>query len=244
MKTAITLSIALLAATVQPAAADCVHNAFNTLVSMSENGTTIYDCDSAFTLMAVEPVPSNQTSLHARCTDPVTYSVKQTKIAQSGTWWDVWAHDSGCMYCGYSNGMCHESIAWTDTSYSSFSVGFDMSTQDTVLDLIKSNGGFNLGYSWGHSFTKSNTKVCDILPGDVSRLFVQNQKGWADSQTRYMTSTRGCGGNSVSYDPWSAYQHSKKTTQSICYSHAMVRVNGRSKYGIATFTFKLDLLRM
>lgn len=208
MKTAITLSIALLAATVQPAAADCVHNAFNTLVSMSENGTTIYDCDSAFTLMAVESVPSNQTSLHARCTDPVTYSVKQTKIAQSGTWWDVWAHDSGCMYCGYSNGMCHESIAWTDTSYSSFSVGFDMSTQDTVLDLIKSNGGFNLGYSWGHSFTKSNTKVCDILPGDVSRLFVQNQKGWADSQTRYMTSTRGCGGNSVSYDPWSAYQHS------------------------------------
>lgn len=45
--------------------------------------------DSAFTLVAAEPVALNNTRLAARCTDPVTYSVKQTMVAQSGVWWDV-----------------------------------------------------------------------------------------------------------------------------------------------------------
>lgn len=207
MKTSIALGFTFLAAAFRTTAADCVHDAVNALVG-AENGTTLYDCNSAFTLVAVEPATSNQTGLHERCTDPVTYSVKQTQIAQSGTWWDVWAQDSGCAYCALSSSTCNEGISWSDTSTESFNAGFDLSTKDTVLGLINGNGKFNFGYSWGHSFTSGGSWNCVINAGDVGRLYVQNQKGWADSQTRYMTSTRGCGGNSVSYDAWSGFQRS------------------------------------
>lgn len=210
MKTAITLLIALLIVTIQLVATDYIYNTFNTLVLISENSTTIYDYNSAFTLIAIESMPSNQTSLYAQCTNPITYSIKQTKIAQSSTQQDVQAYNSGYMYYSYSNGICYESIAQTDISYLSFSVSFDISTQDTVLDLIKSNSGFNLSYLQGYSFIKSNTKVYNILPRDISRLFVQNQKGQANSQTYYITSTRGYGSNLVSYDPQSAYQYSNQ----------------------------------
>lgn len=210
MKTTITLLIALLIVTIQLVATNYVYNAFNTLVLISENSTTIYDDDSAFTLIAIESMPSNQTSLYAQCTNPITYSIKQTKITQSSTQQDVQAYNLGYMYYSYSNSIYYESIVQIDISYSSFSVSFDISTQDTVLDLIKSNSRFNLSYLQGYSFIKSNTKVYNILPRDILRSFIQNQKGQANSQTRYITSTRGYSSNLVSYGPQSAYQHSNQ----------------------------------
>lgn len=84
MQTSTSITAAILATIARLAAADCANDAFESLVG-SDNGTTLCQCGGAFTLVAIEPVSSNYTSLHARCTDPVTYSVKQTQIAQSGT---------------------------------------------------------------------------------------------------------------------------------------------------------------
>lgn len=80
MKTSITSAFTILVAAFRTIAANCVYNAVNALIGV-ENGITLYNCNSAFTLVAVEPATSNQTGLHERCTDPVTYSVKQTQIA-------------------------------------------------------------------------------------------------------------------------------------------------------------------
>lgn len=190
------------------ASTSCVSNAVDKLIATGKNGTTLVDCGSAFEIVAVEPVPANVTGLHARCTDPQTISLKQTQVVQSGTWWDVWAQDSGCAYCHLSSSTCTESIGWADTTSSTFNAGFDLSTQDKVLSLIQGNAGFNLGYSWGHSFTKSGSWNCVINAGDVGRLYVQNQKGWADSQVRYGSSTTGCGGNGLQWDAWSPYMRS------------------------------------
>ncbi|WPH03960.1 Hypothetical protein R9X50_00684300 [Acrodontium crateriforme] len=192
---------------VQPVpATGCVSNAIGKLLATGMNGTTVLDCDSAFEIVGIESIPAS--GLHARCTDPQTFTLKQTQVVQSGTWWDEWAEDSGCQYCGLSDGICQTSINWADTSTATFTIGFDLSTQNSVLSLIQANSRFNFGYSWGQSFTKGGMWSCTIPPGGVTRLYIQNQKGWADSQVRYGTSTVGCGGNSVDWDAWSAYMHS------------------------------------
>lgn len=194
-------------AALQPRATTaCVSNTIDKLVVTGQNGTMVIDCGSAFEILAIQSVPA--TGLHARCTDPRTVSLKQTRIVESGTWWDVWTQDSGCAYCGLSSGQCDEAINWADTTSATFNVGFDMSTQDKVLSLIQGNAGFNLGYSWGYSFTKGGTWTCHIPASSVGRLYVQNQKGWADSQVRYGSSTTGCGGNGLQWDSWTASMRS------------------------------------
>lgn len=150
-----TLGMAQSAAIRLSATTTCVSNTIDKLVATGQNGTMVMDCGSAFEILAIEPIPA--TGLHARCTDPQTVSLKQTRIVGSGMWWDVWAQGSGCAYCGLSSGQCDEAINWGDTTSATFNVGFDMSTQDKVPSLIQGNAGFNSGYSWGHSFTKGGT---------------------------------------------------------------------------------------
>ncbi|PSK33493.1 hypothetical protein B9Z65_7380 [Elsinoe australis] len=191
-------------------AANCLEGTVHNFTE-SDHGTTVYSCGSAFTVMAVDsaqPKHARDTSdLTARCTDPVTYSIQQTQIVASGTWWDVWVQQS-CVFCTESSGSCSKALTWSDTTTESFNVGFDIGTKDTVLGLIKGNSKFNLGYTWGHSFTKGGSFTCNINPHDKAAVWMQNQKGWADSQTRIVTTTRGCGDNGISYDPWSPSQRS------------------------------------
>lgn len=210
MKAKFIMLVAALAAAVPVVAANCVNQTTTALIG-AENGTTLYACGSAFTVMSAIglPLTKNNSLVARQCTVPSTTSITQTRVAQSGTWWDDWAQDSGCNYCGLSASTCRRTITWSDTTEASFSVGFDPGTEGTVLDIIKGNAGFNFGYSWGRSYTKGGTWGCDINPGDVARLYIQNQKGWADSQTRYIQqTTNGCGGMSTSYGAWSAYQRS------------------------------------
>ncbi|KAF1357140.1 hypothetical protein BDV97DRAFT_25620 [Delphinella strobiligena] len=104
------------------------------------------------TLMTV-----NNTILPRQCTVPYTTSVKQTQVAQSGTWCDVWATDSGCEYCSLSSGQCVRAITWSNTTEASFTIGFDTSSEGDVLDLIKASGHLNVGYKWDTSYTKGGS---------------------------------------------------------------------------------------
>ncbi|KAF2153612.1 hypothetical protein K461DRAFT_312943 [Myriangium duriaei CBS 260.36] len=189
-------------------AAVCAENAIYSLHG-KEVGTTIYACGSAFTLMSNNPGSANfRPGLSTRCTDPMTYSHLQTQVLETGTWWDKWARASGCNECQKSTDPCKKTMTWSDTTTETFSEGFDMNSKDSVLGAILGDAKFNLGYSWSHSIAKGGSQECIAPAGGLASIWVQNQKGWANSRTRTVTSTVGCGGNSVSYDDWSPIQHS------------------------------------
>jgi hypothetical protein len=188
--------------------------AIGALIAGGQHGGTVYGCgDSVFSLIGIEAGVGIDIgisiSLGGCPSDCGTYTVIQTQVVATGVEWGPWIPESGCNYCSLSEGTCGNSIDWCSTTSESFAAGFDVSIGNALLQIIIGNGDFNCGYQWGHSYTKSGSWGCDIPAGSVGRLFVQYQRGWADSQTRTVTIVKDCDGQTqITYGEWSASQRS------------------------------------
>ncbi|OAL45756.1 hypothetical protein IQ07DRAFT_467897, partial [Pyrenochaeta sp. DS3sAY3a] len=145
----------------------------------------------------------------------------ETNVDRTGLWWDSWAAFSGCRYCGLNGDKCHESFAVTNTVTWTISANIDAGIAEVALGTIKGNGALNFGYNWAKSVSKAETWTCDIQAGDRAQVWVQHQRGWADTATRYK---RTQGGKVLGYSDWTfghvdyALSDGPKTVQWGCSS--------------------------
>lgn len=198
---------------------------------MGKNGSKVADCDSTFEVIGIGPATASLSEkatagLSERCLSPQEFQTKRTQVVQSGTWWNVWTHASGCDYCDPNPNKCSQAIVWSSTTTATFSANFDLSTQGDVLDAIKGNSGLNLGYTWAEANTKGASETCDTEPGSVGRIMAQNEMGWADSQVMYGYTYAGCGTVYTDWEDWSENMRSDWPLDEID------SVNHRCSYGV------------
>lgn len=169
---------------------------------MVANGLDYYQaCDSTFHVDRSNTTTMDKTLVGPRsCTG---HTFKQVKVIQTGTWWAPWKPATSCNYCGLSTGACSNTLGWSYTSSSSFSVGFDLGVEGGVKDSIQGSAGFNLGYTWSTSITESGSVTCNIPAGSVGQVWTQQLMGWSDSEVRTVIYSI-CG---TVYSSWSGKQH-------------------------------------
>jgi hypothetical protein len=203
MKSIIAFGTATLVALAAATSPTCEDDAVGIMTSGgSEN--PLFACDSAFSLVDKKPAANPD----GKCTNPVSYNIKQTRVTKTDTRFGEWTPLSGCNYCGLSAGNCVRQFDWTNTTTASFDTAFDLTTEDSVLKLINQQPALNRGKTWTTTDTKQGNWECEIPPGNFTRLFIQIQQGQAISETRILKTTTGCGNDTVEYSSWTGNQGS------------------------------------
>lgn len=114
--------------------------------------------------------------------------------------WDRWNKVTGCQWCRYSAGQCHEAYGYSETVFWSYTTGFNLGGASAAKSTINANWGLNFGYTWGESKSWSDTVMCNVNPGDHASVWVCNNMGWADLAQQYVYGA--CEGNNAWGDWW------------------------------------------
>ena len=137
------------------------------------------------------------------------YSVgyKHTQVARTGLWPGPWNPVSGCTYTGLSDQGGTRTLNWGRTTSVSLGAGFDLSTVDKVIGIIKGNGGLNFGLNWEKSVSEGGSLACPVGPNSVGQVWYMQQMGYSDSQDQSCTQYFSCGSPvSTACGAYSAYR--------------------------------------
>lgn len=142
---------------------------------LSEHGSenhTVYVSDLR-TFVAMSPVAKIQKRQYpgVMCARYTSYQSKNPK-----SYWDEWKPASKCHWTGYDPAGGIESIAWSTSIAYTETAGLDWNVVKDVLSA-------SLGFSVTETFTKSDTKSCNIPGNSVGQIWSQNKLGFVNMES-------------------------------------------------------------